>query len=55
LDGFYLVASIGATIELSLRRTLVLQQFYSSIVAVACPDRSEEFCLLFSKIKREPY
>jgi len=26
-----------------LRRTLVLQQFYSAIVAVACPERSEGF------------
>jgi len=28
---------------LPLRRTLVLQQFYSAIVAVACSERSEEF------------
>ena len=26
-----------------LRRTLVLQQFYSTIVAVACPERVEGF------------
>jgi hypothetical protein len=32
-----------ATMMLLLRRTLVLQQFYSSIVAVACPERSEGF------------
>jgi len=42
LINYFLTNSINS-IKLFLRRTLVLQQFYSSIVAVACLERSEGF------------
>ena len=39
--GFYYLPGFGNSIQRPLRRTLVLQQFYSSIVAVACPDTGQ--------------
>jgi len=44
---FYMVTSFLALVWRPLRRTLVLQQFFSAIVAVACPERSEGFFPLF--------
>jgi hypothetical protein len=40
------------TIKLYLRRTLVLQQFYSAIVVGACPRRSEGIFSFY--LKRDP-
>jgi len=40
------------TIKLYLRRTLVLQQFYSAIVGGACPRRSEGIFSFY--LKRDP-
>jgi len=37
------LSAFSDAIKLLLCHTLVLQQFYSSIVAVACPERSEGF------------
>ena len=40
------------TIKLYLRRTLILQQFYSAIVVGACPRRSEGIFSFY--LKRDP-
>ena len=50
----YILNSI-ATIKLLLCHSLVLQQFYSAIVGVACSERSEEFCNTIQQLSaKEP-
>ena len=43
-----MVTNFLALVWRPLRRTLVLQQVYLTIIAVACPERSEGFGSLFS-------
>jgi len=38
------LAAVAQFTQSEAKGTLVLQQSYSSIVAVACPERSEGFC-----------
>ena len=42
-NGIFYGASYGISVHHLLRRTLVLQQFYLAIVAVACPELVEGF------------